>query len=217
MKLMFISALCGRVQRSSWGGWEQEQSSLVAHTPLSILLLHKRANTGWHRPSFSSGRDEPLSAPISCCFSSPDHHSGDDSGQRPRHQSCCDIQLEMPPDFSVPPEVLVLLSGPSGTGMDDPGGSVIPWLFAHWAVRSCWRSCCGSQSGAQRPTCPFGISRVTLPLQGEGIPTPSQFGGRIRSGFSLHTWVCGDRQNLRHGVLLKSHAPRSGCFLEGFF
>lgn len=215
---MFISALCGRVQHR--GGWQQEQSSLVAHAPLSILLLHKRANTGWHRPSFSSGRDEPLSAPISCCSCSPDHPPGDSSGQRPCHQSCCDIQLEMPPDFGIPPEVPVLLSGPSGAGLDDPGGSVIAWLLSHWAGRSCWRSCwrscCGSQSGARGPTCPFGISKGTLPLQGEGIPTPSQSGGRSRRGFSLHTWVCGDGEDLRRGVLLKSHCSQLWVLPGGF-
>lgn len=101
------------------GGWKKEQSSLVANMDVSILLMHKRANTlgawaGWYRTSFSSGKDEPLYCYhgllllVFCC--SP--RAGAAGPAACCHQSCHEVlQLEMPLDSpGVVPEVPVLPS-----------------------------------------------------------------------------------------------------------
>lgn len=155
MKPVLVGAPRGRVQLL--GGWQQEQSSLVAHTPLSILQLHKRANPGWHS-SFSSGRDEPLSAATSCCFSSPSSLRGS-SGHRPCHQSCCDTQ-KCPQSPWMPPELPVVVPGegvptPASLGQDQEGISLHTWLWDRqsqmWvllpALGTCSRVCQGSCQG----------------------------------------------------------------------
>lgn len=128
------------------GGWQQEQSSLVAYMDVSILLMHKRANPlgrGGTDPPSAQEETNLCAATMSCSLCRWN------SMQRPCHllsQELCEVlQLETPLAKCpcVLPEVPVLPTAPSWRV--PPSHSEWPW-----ALSGQRRSWCGAQSCDQQ-------------------------------------------------------------------